>query len=236
MTVQYDRDLFARFRDLLQRGIAGGGVPAFEEMFNQWAGFYGAFVRKRFATLSRSGGGGEWPPLALSTIMGRRPFAKGASTKKISTARASLRATARAFATGGKWDEASDAQFAMHTGKRSAASILWDTGQLVGALNIGAAGNITRREGPSIAFGIGGGDEHAAKTQQEQPARQHGRRSAVRHMVTMGQLASYHQHGGGHLPKREILVTPPQGDPIYGRFKRAAVDAVKAAFAEAKTQ
>lgn len=47
-------------------------VPAaapFERMFNQWASSYAKFTRRRYDT--NSGGGGDWQPLALSTIKAR---------------------------------------------------------------------------------------------------------------------------------------------------------------------
>lgn len=46
-------------------------------MFKQWSGRYEGFTRRRFKKNSR--GGGEWPPLAASTIARRR---KGKSKGK----------------------------------------------------------------------------------------------------------------------------------------------------------
>ena len=239
ITVRGDLSLLPRFRDLVRRGLAGPGVAPFDAMFAQWSDFYATWSRWRFSRLSKGGGGGEWPPLALSTVLGRRPFAKGKSTKPISTARKNLRALARMVASGQKWDAGADAEFQAASGKRSAASILWDTGQLFTALNIGAAGNITQRRGPAMAFGITGSDMHEppkvdAAGKLRSARRKTTARQAMHSAVTIGQLAAYHQAGGGHLPQRKILVSPPAGDAVYNRFNRAASSALDKALQMAR--
>src|SRR5262245_49471474 len=44
--------------------------PEIQEAVKQWTNYYRAFLRKRFALFSR--GGGNWAPLAFSTLNRRR--------------------------------------------------------------------------------------------------------------------------------------------------------------------
>ena len=44
----------------------------YDMMYRQWAFRYSAFARKRMNRLGRSGGGGEWKPLAPRTLAARR--------------------------------------------------------------------------------------------------------------------------------------------------------------------
>jgi len=95
---------------------------------------------------------------------------------------------------------------------------------LFGTLTIGAEGNVSERAGPTISFGIGGSAKHQDS------------KGSVRHAVTLGQLAAYHQAGGGHLPQRQILVKPPDGAPVYRQMQRAGNDAVAKVLARAANQ
>jgi len=49
--------------------------PEMQAVFRQWGSRYLAFVRRRFAANSR--GGGDWKPLARSTVKARRGGRKG---------------------------------------------------------------------------------------------------------------------------------------------------------------
>jgi hypothetical protein len=102
------------------------------------------------------------------------------------------------------------AMFQDKMGYASFASILDDTGTLIQALKVGSRGNVSKRDGPSMVFGIGGPDVHPVKP---------GSKAAA---STIGKIAAYHQYGGtipGRPPKREIVVTPPKGDPVYKEFQ-----------------
>jgi hypothetical protein len=115
-------------------------------------------------------------------------------------------------------------------GYSSWASILMDTGELFGALTVGAAGNISKRVGPSMAFGIGGPDLHGSY------ASIYKREGISSKATTIGKIAAYHQNGGtipGRPPKREIVVVPPKGDPIYKQFVAQWNIAAKQLMAEA---
>lgn len=62
--------------DRLRRAVLAN--PALgERIAKAWATIYRGFVRQRFAMQSR--GGGEWPPLAQSTIKRRRGSGQGAA-------------------------------------------------------------------------------------------------------------------------------------------------------------
>ena len=80
-----------------------------EEAFRTWGVIYRAAMQERFMIFSR--GGGDWPPLAPSTIAGRR-HGKGGKHKR------GKKALARARASGG-----------------GQVSILYDTGLLYAALD-----------------------------------------------------------------------------------------------------
>jgi len=77
-------------------------------------------------------------------------------------------------------------------GRRERAAVLRDTGTLFGALTPGAPGNEFRRIPRAIRVGYGGPHRHPK-----------GR-------ATIADIASFHQTGAGHLPKREIIVPPDQ--------------------------
>jgi hypothetical protein len=117
--------------------------PAIEDMFTQWADRYSAFVRRRFNQYSR--GGGDWAPLALSTVQRRRRGKRG-----------SVFTNDR-----GQWSRrlfvARDTRRGMLVASPAAYAILRDTGSLFGALTIGARGNLTRRGPGTVTFGIEGG-------------------------------------------------------------------------------
>jgi hypothetical protein len=74
--------------------------------------------------------------------------------------------------------------------KKSSIRILRDTGLLLQALTIGAKGNKIVYGSEGVAFGIVGGDRPGGKS--------------------IGDIARYHDTGGGRLPQREILVGPDQ--------------------------
>ncbi len=76
------------FRRVVATKMAPGSHPAIDAMCNQWGKRYEGFARRRFTRLSR--GGGEWPPLAPSTIK-RRRAGKGKKRSDLTRAVAILR-------------------------------------------------------------------------------------------------------------------------------------------------
>lgn len=135
------RDVYAGF-DSLQRVPSSG---PFEAMFNKWAKRYEAFTRRRYN--QNAAGGGDWAPLALSTIKartggkGKNPYtkARGAQSQRTFLARNTRRGT-------------------LVASPRS-YQILKDTGVLFGSLTIGGRNNVTNREPGRIIYGIGGSGE-----------------------------------------------------------------------------
>lgn len=69
-TVRIDLKALKRFQKQID-AAARTGSGQFKPMFRQWAKRYEVFVRRRFNTLSRSGGG-KWDPLDPDTIRKRR--------------------------------------------------------------------------------------------------------------------------------------------------------------------
>lgn len=111
--------------DTVRRGLQGSGVGqsvgelVLRRMLKQWGVRYIEFVRRRYMRLSRSNGGGEWPPLSPITIAKRRQGKRGTSRVRDPVTREFVRGA-------------------------GTAAILVDTGSLIAALNIGAPGNLFR--------------------------------------------------------------------------------------------
>lgn len=82
-------DNLRRFRSAIEDGA---GHPAIRAALKQWGARYRGFAQRRFDKFSK--GGGDWPPLAASTLAGRR---KG-SNKKAKIKAAILRDTGTLFA------------------------------------------------------------------------------------------------------------------------------------------
>ena len=94
ITIRGDLEAFRRCQRVIAGGLAAPGCAPFDTMFNQWADYFCTFTRRRFMINSR--GGGDWAPLAVNTILGRRPFAKGKAKAKINGRRQYMRAMVRA--------------------------------------------------------------------------------------------------------------------------------------------
>jgi len=124
-------------RDML-REMAGGASSnsLMGRMFKTWAQIYRSDMQERFDRYSK--GGGDWPPLAPSTIYKRRHGAGGRFKR-------GRRAYRRALATGG-----------------GQVSVLRDTGMLFAALNPepGAPGSFEQIIKDGIIVGYGGGAVH----------------------------------------------------------------------------
>lgn len=75
-SVRVDLKNLKRLHDALKKESSGQPGPL-DRAFKQWSVRYKAFIRERFDAFSK--GGGDWPPLAPSTIARRR---KGKGSKK----------------------------------------------------------------------------------------------------------------------------------------------------------
>lgn len=224
--------------DRLIAGLAamqsGNAPQPVVDMFNQWGKRVEAFTRKRFEVFSR--GGGDWPPLALSTIQQRR----GGKTKKgefkVTTTGEVMKV--RRKVKRGKFGEKIVTKELVKAGKNDLFSsvardtkrggmlvaagknvnILRDTGILFKALTIGAPGSTFEVIPGGIRYGVAGQQRHAGLV-----ATIAGKAASTKN-VTIGDIAAFHQFGAGRLPKREIIVVPDQRvlDNMAGDAARAA--------------
>ena len=228
-----DVDHIRRYREYMQRAVKGGDTAAFDGFGLKVLAMYAAFAQRRFDIFSR--GGGDWQPLAPSTIY-RRARATVERAKK--EAKANL---ARGFTTDKKGNhkiysnreynaamgraEVRVKQFfrkaygyapshgqgalqrATHTPASGSVSILRDTGTLFRTLSVGNPANVMRKRGATFEYGIGGPEMHPDSK------------------LSVGRIAAYHQAGGtipNRPPQRKILVTPPTSDQVWSEFDKAA--------------
>ena len=111
---------------------ASGSGPIRRTMLHQMGIIYLEFVKRRFVKFSR--GGGDWKPLAQSTIRSRRRGGKkrgGVNTVKVRTKK-----------TGGK------------------VAILRDTSTLLAALDVGNPGNLFKHITNGVKVGFAGNKRH----------------------------------------------------------------------------
>ena len=129
--VRFDLRGFDRMLRILRQDAKSGPVDA---MLRQWAERYRNFTRRRFNRYAR--GGGDWAPLAPSTLRGRR----GPKRRKTRSRRARTRTTTR--------------------GSARRTAILIDTGTLRKALTLGQPGSLEERLRKGIRVGFGGPARH----------------------------------------------------------------------------
>lgn len=101
----------------------------------QWGTRWWGFIRKRFDSFSK--GGGDWAPLAESTLLGRRRTARARKSIR-QLKRRSLRVLARQQST----------------------SILRDTGILFGATQVNGRGSIFENIDKGVRVGFAGAKMH----------------------------------------------------------------------------
>lgn len=177
----------------LQAQVAGMGrvppPPRFAQMFAQWAKRYETFVRRRFVIQSR--GGGEWAPLAKSTVERRRGPLQSKRLAQIASGKRRIKSgeatfLARDTERGGRLVPAAKSY-----------AILRDTGILFNALAIRAYGNKMRPIPYGVVYGF-------AQTP-------HGANGP-----TIAGLAAIHHRGNARrkLPARKILVQPDAATQI----------------------
>lgn len=184
--------------------------PAFVDMGNQWLRRVESFTRRRFDRFSK--GGGNWPPLALSTVNGRagassafkgKTIAKRNGLDHVVTGSGKRRLIAQPIAR-----DTTRGGGIVKTTRR--AAILVNTGTLKAALTIGSQGNVAQQIPGGVRYGIEGG--RAARAFKATGSSAKGRKTTTRGTIstkaTLGQIARWHQDGAGRLPKREIVVTP----------------------------
>lgn len=159
----------------------------FDQVFQLWAYRYRSYTQLRFDTFSK--GGGDWQKLAASTIAKRR---KGKQPKQPEKKKSNLQASR---------DDQKAKKETKKPKQAASVSILRDTGTLFAALSptfVGSPGAIQERIRYGIRVGYGGPQKHIGFD---------GKAS----LATVADIAAFHQKGNPpHLPKREIIVDPPE--------------------------
>jgi hypothetical protein len=222
--VKVNLEPLKRFQGLLAADLRAGGSGPIRAAIKQWGVRYRSAMQERFA----NSGDGDWPPLAASTIAGRRAGrgmkgTAGASRQtragaarrlrqQIATHQKQLNKTREAIRTATVRTSNKTRMARLQTihtlsakidakkikaaalGTMAGISILRDTGTLFDALSPQFAGNPGALE-DHIPFGVhvgyGGPGQHPK-----------GR-------ATVADIASFHQVGGGRLPRRMIIVPTP---------------------------
>jgi hypothetical protein len=219
--VQVDLKPLQRFNSAVQEGFANpnaSGNPV-RTAIKQWSARYRGFVRDRFDRYSK--GGGDWPPLALGTTRGRRDVRKRAiRLRKLKKELRSLTGKKGSSGWAAKMKKKRDQIDKVIQGNKNrtrtstardtrrggiivsaggelmaTVTILRDTGMLFNALdpNVeGRPGALSRDVPFGIEVGYGG------------PGRYPGGGPSI------SDIASFHNEGGGRLPKREIIVAPSE--------------------------
>ncbi len=232
ITVELKGDLqhVERYRKALQQAFAGNS-DSFDRFGKRVLAMYSGYIRRRFDVYSR--GGGDWKPLAPSTIYRRaRATVERAKKEADANLRRGTDAKGKAFGPA-EHDETmkrahgrahrflnrvlgvphgatrgiriGPATIAKGTIGSGQVSILRDTGTLFNALAINGPANIMRKRGPVFEFGIGGGAHPKGGD--------------------IGRIASYHQNGGAipnRPPQRKILVVPPASADVWDEWDAAA--------------
>jgi hypothetical protein len=181
----------AAFRVHLEEAASSPGGGFLRDAWIQVAVRYRAFLQERFSLYSK--GGGNWKPLAESTIKGRT---RAPITRLNLAVRQGLRLTAEQYA---KRLTAARRKAAKHWKKyqegEAKFAILVDTGLMFAALNpifTDAPGQYQEETPGGIAVGFGGPERHPDGG------------------PTIADIARFHNDGGGNLPQRKIVVPPTE--------------------------
>jgi hypothetical protein len=207
-----------RFQAALAADLQGSGQGPIRAAMKQWGVRFRSAMQERFA--QESAGGGDWPPLAASTILARRAGrGMGGGTRQQAMARKQKQINRLEKQRGNLYRQLGKAKKSERVeklgqqiraktaqinkawkGRQGLATmagiqILRNTGLLFGALSPTFNGTPGAVEEP-IPFGV--------RVGYGGPAAHPGGRA------TIADIASYHQAGNGRLPKREVIVaTPP---------------------------
>lgn len=151
--ISYDLSGIGKYRSTVDRGLkTGTGVIG--QAFNKWGDRMQKYLSTRFKVYSK--GGGDWPPLASSTVK-----------------------------------------------RKGHRTILVDSGLLRSAVNTRGAGSLFKidKKPGGISIDIGGNKKYPQGR---------NRRGQFKKVVSVSDVARYHQEGGAKLPQRKIVVPPNQ--------------------------
>lgn len=223
-----------RFGDAVARDLRGGGNGPIRAALKQWAAIYRAFLQERFDRLSKSGGGGEWAPLARSTIMRRRtgksvgrfkkdgkPATQGQRIRFLEdrTKRSAAGLTQKADRITDLRKQGKAATKAFRAAverfaKAEAKTLKQASSAKKESQSILASGTVSILRDTGLLFNAVN-PAFSGKPGQLQEDIPFGVRVGFggpgRHpdgTATIADIASFHQEGGPHLPQRKIVVPP----------------------------
>lgn len=206
--------------DALRQQLRGGAGPV-REGLHQAGRIYMGRMAERFVNNSR--GGGDWAPLAKSTLRARarapqrRKAAKvreDLAANKITVVEAKSKlAKIRKSKTKAPRTAAVATAVLAQAGVAARPAILRDTGTLFGAMQAGHAGNVFEDIPGGVRVGIGGPAPHPGGS-------------------TIADIARYHQLGTTRMKARPIMVQPTgklhqEMSEAYTNGVKRAIDAMK---------
>ena len=193
ITIKFDASGAERLAAFLGGGDANGAMTG---MLHQWGARYLAFTRRRFVQYSK--GGGDWAPLAPSTVRARRAGkvkrVDGVSVRGIGKAKTKASQVARVRRAVARRQLHSFTGAAIESAIMDSAAILRDTGVLLNALSPGTPENLLQPMPGELKVRCG------VEALQHSPGSK----------ATIQQIAGYHQAGGGRLPQRVIFALPDE--------------------------
>jgi hypothetical protein len=172
-----------KFKTLVHTSTSGPTSDLVKDVFLKWAARYRSFIQQRFNQFSR--GGGDWSPLAEGTIKARarRPI----SRLYQSLANGDINEEQFSKRIRGARKKA-EKSLANYEANPTDIAILRDTNTLFNALD---PGSLQEWVPYGIRVGYGGTESYPNGT-------------------SIADIAEFHQLGNSKLPKREILVEPPE--------------------------
>ena len=199
-TVKIKLTRLEKYRTQVKADLNNQANGPVRKAMKQWGVRYRSFAQERFDAFSK--GGGDWPPLAPSTIARRRAAQSSRKKPKPSKELGAVESFVKFVGGTSKSSSGSNEKPApkKRKSKKPAkkgdrkVSILRDLGVLFAVLAPTFAskpGSLEVQRPFGITVGYGGPSKHGSGS------------------VTIADIASFHQVGAGHLPQRKIIVAPP---------------------------
>jgi hypothetical protein len=235
-----DVDHIRRYREYMQRAVKGGDTAAFDGFGLKVLAMYAAFAQRRFDIFSR--GGGDWQPLAPSTIYRRARatverakkeadanLARGYS-ERIEKENGVKYKVRRVFGSKQHARAMARAENRVKQFFRKAYGYAPSHGQgaLQRATQIPAHGSVSILRDTGTLFRALSVGNPANVMRKRGATFEYGIGGPEMHpdsKLSVGRIAAYHQAGGtipNRPPQRKILVTPPTSDQVWSEFDKAA--------------
>lgn len=236
-----DLDHVRRYKEAVQRALSSGAGDSFEKLSIKVIAMYSSFVQRRFNIFSR--GGGDWPPLAPSTVYRRaRATVERAKREADANLRRGYSERVEKEKGGAKYLVRRVFGEAQHQKamKRAETRVKRFFRQVYGwapargqganqrATHSPASGSVSilRDTGTLFnALAINGNPANISR--KRGPIFEFGIGGPMAHPgghATVGRIAAYHQNGGtmpNRPPQRKILVSPPAADEVWAEWGRA---------------